>query len=278
MTELNNSERKVLSAFHTFRGNGPGFLVATAGALLAIHPIGSAEWFPDKLSFVARPWFFFLAVAMYVVAIIMFFVRRETFGSLTEKVRDLERTNEKTSRDLVAVLRELIRQLVVQEDLDTVQNRISLYRHYNGKFYLLARYSRNPNYQATGRRQYPDNEGIIGHCWTRGSGQVRDLPSDESSWIENATEKYGIPADVARDFKMKPRSLMGVRLDCGETGSIPTGVIVVESTEPRGMAGKLDALVASDMVDLIKRTLQVSIQSLPMDGREVIQQINRPNP
>lgn len=273
MSSLNKGERWILRSFNTIKGNFPNLFIVAAGALLAIYPIGRESWMPGYLSFISHPWIFYLGLALYVIGALAFLFRKDSYGDLRENVRDLKAGNQKISRDLIAILQEQIRHLVIQLDLDTSNHRISLYRHAEGKFHLLSRHSRNPTYQAPGRSEYPDNQGLIGDCWTRGKAHVRDLPEDKTEWIDNATEKHRIPPKVSRQFKMRSRSLMGVRLDCGETRSVPTGIIIIESTEPRGMAIKLDDLVNSDMVDLLTRTLLVSIESLPRDGRDMIQEI-----
>ncbi|MFF0944162.1 hypothetical protein ACFYE2_08030 [Kocuria sp. CPCC 205300] len=276
MAPLDKGEARAVAVFNTLRGNAPALLVGTAAALLALHPFGDKAWMPNWLSFLGTPVLFYLALTLYLAAVVAFILRKDSVGSLRAKVRTLGDKNEQLSLHLMAVLLEEIRQLLMQLGLDTTNHRISLYRHCDGKFRLLARYSKNPTYQHSGRSMYPDNQGLIGQCWTEGKKHVRNLPADPDKWVERAVVKYKFSVDEARKIRMKSRSMMGVRLDCGHTRAVPTGVIIVESMDPGGMAGEADNLANNQIVGLITRSLQVSIQSLPADGRDAMRKIMSP--
>lgn len=109
--------------------------------------------------------------------------------------------------------------------------RVSVYRHDDGKFALLCRYSKNPIYQRRGRPFYPDNEGCIGKAWREGEDYIDDLPDPEHSsrdYEERLRRDWNIPAETTRNFKMKSRSYAALAIENHRDERV--GVMVFEST------------------------------------------------
>lgn len=63
-----------------------------------------------------------------------------------------------------------------QLNMDTYA-RVSLYYEHDEEFYILARYSANPNYSKIHRQKFPLNQGVISMAWQHNSHEESECPS-----------------------------------------------------------------------------------------------------
>jgi hypothetical protein len=108
--------------------------------------------------------------------------------------------------------------------------RVSIYLHKNNKFILIGRYSNNPNYTTKGRKDYPDNKGLISKGWEDeicelyGIPEWRGLGQQYHTKVRRVKE---IDIEVVKNLKMKSRSFYIKRID-NEDSRTPHGIIVIE--------------------------------------------------
>ena len=126
--------------------------------------------------------------------------------------------------------------------------RISVYKHDDGMFRLLGRYSKNPVFQKRGRPTYPDDQGCIGAAWRNGEAIVEKLPDPSTDLGEYAGclhRDWDIPVDVSTGFRMRSRSLAAFALE--DTHDRRIAVIVFESV-------RTDVLVYDTLREVVKST------------------------
>lgn len=108
--------------------------------------------------------------------------------------------------------------------------RVSVYKYSESQFWLLCRYSKNPEFAKRGRQAYPDDQGCIGEAWHYGESYVDDLPEPSSSheYEERFRVQWHIPVEVTRNFRMKSRSYAALAIE--DRSFRRVAVIVFEST------------------------------------------------
>ena len=112
------------------------------------------------------------------------------------------------------------------------QARISIYVHYKdadggeGRFVCCGRYSHNPILEQPGRTSYPGQQGYIKEGWENGWHYDDQFPKDEEECRQYHQEKYGIPPEALRNFKLLARFAVVQRLDDNESN--PQAVLVIE--------------------------------------------------
>ncbi|HMN49842.1 MAG TPA: hypothetical protein PKD67_11930 [Ignavibacteriaceae bacterium] len=111
-------------------------------------------------------------------------------------------------------------------------SRISLYLHDGNAFYLIARYSDNEKFKKFSKRVvYPADQGCIAKAWELGQYQKDDMPDPQvecGEYLDLLLKEFNIPADVAENFVMKSRSLVGVRLNDSRTKQ-NLAIVIIES-------------------------------------------------
>lgn len=153
--------------------------------------------------------------------------------------------------------------------VDFGEARISVYRHRPHEFVLLARVSRSKDLERTGRQRYPDDQGVIGKSWDKGSFVANGLPRDRDEWVRACVDQYGIDEEAARGIAMQSCSLVGQRLDSPSATKEELGVIILESTKARGVGGKtIDDLLSTAMYQLLQRMLSEVIASIDQSDVE----------
>lgn len=111
-------------------------------------------------------------------------------------------------------------------------SRISLYLHDGKAFYLIARYSDNEKYKKFSKRVvYPADQGCIAKAWELGQYLKNDLPDPDTSehdYLNVLSQEFSIPLEVGKNFVMKSRSLLGVRLNDSQTKQ-NLAIIIIEN-------------------------------------------------
>jgi hypothetical protein len=115
--------------------------------------------------------------------------------------------------------------------------RISIYKftkiNNDEKFFLLARYSINPEFKKIGRSFYPVDQGCIAEAWQHGksSMSLTDPKKDEPKYFGEQVS-YGVPIEVAHEFKMKAATYVGLSLQ-NHIANSRKAIIIFESTKAK---------------------------------------------
>lgn len=175
-----------------------------------------------------------LSIFLIVVGTIMSIKHEEDRQALKDQKDNLFDEMQRLRKVPVKLLTNFLIYLANELEF-TERYRISLYIHRGNSFFRLSRFSRNPNYNRTGRKLYPEDEGCLADAWERGASVVQ-LP-DPKNWEEYKKEledKHNIDGDVADKLTMKSRSYVGIRLTDPRTNA-HRGVVVFESTKATGV-------------------------------------------
>jgi hypothetical protein len=114
-------------------------------------------------------------------------------------------------------------------EVDKKTDRITLYIHdpKNNRFVPCGRVSPNPQYQKTGRTEYPDNEGCISEAWSNG-WCYKNFNRDNKKRVAEHGE-MNISENVSKNFNMPSLMYCAMRIEDGSGGQY--AVLVVESTK-----------------------------------------------
>lgn len=112
----------------------------------------------------------------------------------------------------------------------STHDRVSIYYEYGNDFYLLARYSQNPEYAKSHRLKFALNQGVIGLAWQHQKHVERVCPGfgNEAEYFRHMEDVYGFKQAQASGFAMKSCRYVAVAISDADAH---TGVIVFESTE-----------------------------------------------
>lgn len=163
-----------------------------------------------------------------------------------------------SSQALVEVVQPIAHSLAEYLELTKVNQRISIYCHYEGEFRILSREAKRADYRKFRRIQYPDGQGIIGRIWRDGD-KTFQIGKDQD-WL-TWTKSFGFEEADALALPMKSVSFCGVRL---EHNKERVGVVLIESTAKRGANGThLEKLQSSMIVKSLAGLLYVAAPYFP---------------
>lgn len=172
------------------------------------------------------------------------------------------------STSLNTILDSALRVLMSDLSVDFASARVSVYRHLDDSFILLARVSQSLGLEKVGRARYPDSQGVIGLAWDRGANSRTMLPEGRSEWNDECVKSYEMDSVTAAELTMHARSIVGRRVDTIAVHPRPIGLIIIESLRARGVEGAtLDELDRSPIYPLLRAILIEVIQCL--DERDV---------
>lgn len=174
-------------------------------------------------------WVLLVAVALGVAAKEVFAFKVDCdFKTLMAEYRQAREYQRVSSRALTRLLEDLGRRISVKLGINDEHSRITFYGHSPNGFVPLARYSANPDIMSIGRDLYPDGQGVIWSAWTAGRAEFSSWGRHDESYEDMILRHVatGIPLDVVKKFKMKPRYMTGLRLS---SDGANLGVVVIES-------------------------------------------------
>lgn len=133
----------------------------------------------------------------------------------------------------------------------STHDRVSIYYEHANDFYLLARYSQNPEYAKSHRQKFALNQGVIGKAWQHQRHTEKNCPHHQSEpeYLGYLFDNYGFSRNQALGFAMKSCRYVAVAISDADSH---TGVIVFESTDPRffdGYGGQLESHVYTYCLD-----------------------------
>lgn len=236
--------RGVLWFFRLIKGWLPRALGGAASLAFIIWGVlGGSAW-------TSGVWLFWTGLVLAVLAFVAeFLVQNPSYMKLSQLREDAERKAATKSHALESALRIMLIRLAKHCTLEGHSDRFSVYYFHDGQFFMVARYAKNPTYEARGRGSYPAGQGAIGEAWDAEQGQALvNMPSGKDAWAR-AAKKQGLTDDAIAGISMRSLGLAGYRL---ETGNTSVGVLIAESTTAhRVQLVHLDQIAASHIVAAI---------------------------
>jgi hypothetical protein len=155
---------------------------------------------------------------------------KETKKALNSTQEELQDSKSK----LIELQRELVKNWLKSASkhfsLDT-HSRVTIYYEHQGEFYLLARYSQNPNFDSIHRQKFARNQGVISKAFDHGCHKEDQCPcpaSTEANYSEYLNKEYGYESEKIKSLNMKScRYLAKAIVDADNH----IGVVVFESTQ-----------------------------------------------
>lgn len=236
--------RGVLWFFRLIKGWLPRALGGAASLAFVVWGVnGGSAW-------TSGVWLFWVGIILAVCAFAAeFVVQQPSYMKLSQMREDAEIKANKKSDALERAVEILLMRLGRYCKLDGHSDRLSVYAFHDDQFFMVARHSKNPVFNARRRASYPADAGAIGKAWTADQGQalVRMSPGKED-W-EKSARKQGISESAIAGMKMRSLGLVGHRLEAAEQS---VGILVVESTTPgRIKPEHLDQFAESHIVGTI---------------------------
>lgn len=165
--------------------------------------------------------------------------------------RDAERGEKRAHEGIRDTLAVFLRNVFERTGL-TTEARISVYA-FDGDsgFFQLGRYAKHPPFSRTGRDHYPSGEGFLGMAWLEGETYRQDLPSpdDDPEAYRGCHCEAGLSDEVINDLTMPSRSFYG-RVLFDPTGNEKVGVVMFESSRPRGVRDVRARISENDLLSL----------------------------
>ncbi len=227
-----------------------GVLLMVAGAaLLGLGP--------------GQVWAYLLGIGASLVGAVWELWKGRRYAQLDASMEAAGSRALERSTSLNTILDSALRVLMSDLSVDFDSARVSVYRHLDESFILLARVSQSLKLEKVGRDRYPDSQGVIGLAWDSGGNARTKLPEIRSEWNDECVKRYGMDPTTAAELTMHARSLVGRRIDTIATPPRPIGLIVIESLKARGVEGAtLDELDRSPIYPLLRAILIEVIQCL----------------
>ena len=242
----------------------PELFLGSRNGIVAQRPLFEFSWEPPQVAFV-------LGIVFTLAGLIRQVSLRPSYNQLLQS-RNAARTHAvERAGAAEGVLRAILVRLADSLDLNSSTIRLSVYCHEQSEFVLLSRMSADPALKVRGRNSYPDSQGVIGKAWKLRTAALVDLPEDYDAWQKQLAIN-GIDEDTASKLSMRSRSLIGVRIDADEGGEqVPVGVLVLESTKPRGVNGKtVDKLRTDDTWQVLVHAMYNARHHFPGVARALV--------
>lgn len=188
---------------------------------------------------------------------------REDLNSTQEELQGQKSENRKLNNDLVTLWLQ-----TASSNLNfNSKERITIYYEYGDTFYLLARYSKNPEFHKVHRQKFPLNEGVISKAWRHGYHVEANCPLSSSNKYNGYLEKtYSYNEGKVNALTMK--SCRYVALAITDTAN-HIGVIVFESTDDNFLKNNIESSI-KEYCDKYQGQLSKFIR----DGLELDREIN----
>lgn len=251
------------------------FVISYFGlGLLILSWIGAAflkdlVWPPLSGEPAKPPWMIPLAVIIVLAGVFSLILQaRDTTknGSLREKVADLTGALKSFGEDCRDMWTFVLYRWASELSLDG-SHRISVYKHEDDHFIMIARFSHAKPLASRGRSIYPDNQGCIGSAWLAADGKcyTDDLPRPQSQaarYRNKHQRAWGLPLDVVNNLTMKPRAIYATAII--DDGGQRHAIAVFESIEPDGLdVAAIDAFMDNYGNEEANRWMAATKNQLP---------------
>jgi len=236
--------RGVLWFFRFLKGWLPRMLGGAASLVFVIWgALGGAAWKSGL-------WLLIVGGSLALMAFFAeFAVQRPSYMKLSQLREEAERRASKKADALENAVRIMLVRLARVCKLDGHSDRMSVYYFHDDRFFMVARYARNPTYDVRRRKSYPAGEGAIGTAWNAEQGQALvKMSAGKDAW-DRAARRQGMSDETIAGLTMRSLGLGGYRLEVGERS---VGVLIIESTTPNRIRQEhLDEIAESPIVTAI---------------------------
>lgn len=149
----------------------------------------------------------------------------------------------------------------------TSNDRISLYLHKTSHFVLAARYSTNSAFHSNHRSQFPDNQGLIGKCWTIDQSLQESFSENEEEYIQQHLDQ-GFTKQIIRKLTMKSKLLIAIPIKKNSFDKY--GVLLIESTHTDGLTENIinDIIKYTDVMLHLLSCYEVDLEACQTTGGE----------
>lgn len=212
---------------------------------------------------------FWIGVTLSAIGAVGGIAAAPKVGAILQAARRTQARVSRRTSSLLSIMDQALWSLLADMSVDMSKARVSIYRHRDDKFILVARASHSPTLKRVGRGEYPSSEGLIGKTWDHGSAVATDLPEDRTAWEEHCVREYGMDPETVRGLKMQSRSLLGKRIESVGAAHEPVGLLMIESLAPRGVNGTTqDSLPSLPSWPLVSAVLHEVVRCL--DERDAV--------
>ena len=239
-SRLTKDESLWIAAWRWIKGYGTP--VAGAGSALLIglstHPnfVASAEWMVPT------------GIGLGVASVVGIFAVHPTYPKLIEQRDEARALAAARASAMRGTLRVVLKRLMEEIGLKNTHYRVSIYCHSDSSFLMLARHSGHQRWAKAGRVRYRETDDVISSAWAEGWSVFIDLPEDKLKRVEELVRRQKMDRKDAMQLTMPSRSVVGYRL---VHDGDPVGVLVLESTQARGVGhGTKTLLERSEVVAL----------------------------
>lgn len=150
--------------------------------------------------------------------------------NLEESERQVESLKSRLEKLNKALAQSWLIKLNTDLGLDT-NDRVTIYYHNNDRFYLLARYSDNPEFRKIHRTKFQLNKGVISRVWQHDEHEEVDCPKFEDSspngYMGYMSATYNYDTNKLDSLHMKSHRMYGKGIN---NQNNRLGAILVEST------------------------------------------------
>lgn len=198
----------------------------------------------------------------FAINLIFYFKQTEKIKSLNhlnitneaqaETIQNLENRIQEIQKNYTEIFNEHLAYLFIKLELKDSE-RISMYKFENDKFYIIGRYSLNPNLKKIRRRFYKSNEGLISKAWQDGEYFLNSTVPDygQNSTARRKTHTFfnnlaPISKETCNNITMKSKSFY-LKAFMNSKGIERTSIIVIESENPHAFTKeKLDLIITEE--------------------------------
>ena len=149
--------------------------------------------------------------------------------TINNRSEDCELLREKLSESHSKLVVTWLKSSANQLKLNT-HDRVTIYYYIDKHFYLLARHSQNPSFNAVHRQKFPTKYGVISQAWKHkvciDTQNCPEFALDSSGYIKYMDENYGYTENKIIQLHMKSCSFVAISVNDVDSH---VGVIVFES-------------------------------------------------
>ena len=205
---------------------------------------------------------YFLLVMSVVINVIFFFNQKKKSKSLKSfeednnekaiKIQSLENKIQSIHKNYTEIFNEHLASLYFKLKLSN-DSRISMYKLENDNFYIIGRYSINPDLYKINRNYYPSNQGLIALALSNGNYFLNTgvpeygIKSRQKNIVFNFFNSISlIDRDVFDKITMKSKSFY-LRALLDPKNIQRTSIIVIESTKSKAFEKEdIDAIIEDE--------------------------------
>ncbi|TFC91333.1 MULTISPECIES: hypothetical protein [Cryobacterium] len=185
---------------------------------------------------------------------------------LRDQLNGVEEREASRREQFAGAVAETLQNLATELQVWNSHSRLTLYTFNGSGFQLFRRKSDNPMLEAIGRGFYPLDQGILRMAWERGvTAAFTAIPTNDPDYGKKLQKDFNIPIGTSKGFGMRSASILAARLsDTTSASNDHIGVLVIESTAPRGVTSTVRTnLMSSKVWHALQVQVSTSREYLP---------------